>query len=142
MRFCTLALVFAFVVPATAQAQTTKAQTAAFASIRWLEGRWVGSGGQYKAFYEEYVRLNDSTIEQRIIADPTFAKVEEHGYIILRRGTIAKLNADEKQEAKISIVADTMTFTQPSGQKYRWVKTTDGWRAELGSVTYLMRRVK
>jgi hypothetical protein len=137
-----LALLLTITVHAAAQAQTSRALSAAFASIRWLEGRWVGSGGQFKAFYEEYVMLNDSTIEQREVSDSTFTKVKPQGYIILRRGEIAKLNEDERQEAKISVVADTMTFTQPSGQKYRWIKTKEGWKAELGSVTYLMRKIK
>ena len=129
--------------PAAVRAQTSKATSAAFKSLGWLEGRWLGSGGQYPAFYEEYVMLNDSTIEQREIADSTFKHVNHRGYIILRRGEIAKLNEDERQEAKISILADTVVFTQPSGQKYRWIKVKDGeWRAELGSVTYLMRRLK
>ena len=79
----------------------------------------------------------------REIADSTFKQVNHRGYIILRRGEIAKLNEDERQEAKISIVADTVVFTQSSGQKYRWIKVKDGeWRAELGSVTYVMRRLK
>ena len=40
------------------------------------------------------------------------------------------------------MVADTAHFSGSNGRAYRWVRTgADGWRAELGSVTYLMRRI-
>lgn len=141
MRSVNLIAVLAILgMPSVAVAQGSP--KSAFASLRWLEGRWLGSGGQYPAFYEEYRALNDSTIEQREIADSTFTKVNGRGLIALRGGRIVKLDEGNKETATISVVADTMTFARPSGRSYRWVRTGDGaWRAELGSVTYQMKRI-
>ena len=86
--------------------------------------------------------INDSTIEQREIADLTFTKVNGLGYIALRGGGIVKLNADQRQTAAIQVVGDTVAFASPNGRSYRWIRTgADGWRAELGSVSYLMKRI-
>lgn len=112
--------------------------------LRWLDGRWRGSGGAYPSFFEEYRIVNDSTIEQFEVADSTFARVTSNGLITVRNGRIVKLERGGGVSTYIRVVGDTATFTSASNPRnsYRWIRTgPDTWRAELGSVTYVLRRV-
>jgi len=63
------------IVAAPAAAQSATAVSAEeFAALRWLEGRWVGSGGGVEAFYEQFRVLPDGTIEQTLWGDSAFTE--------------------------------------------------------------------
>ncbi|MBX3175243.1 MAG: hypothetical protein KF709_12575 [Gemmatimonadaceae bacterium] len=113
------------------------------AQIAWLAGRWVGSGGSYSAFYEEYRVLNDTTLEQREVDDAAFTQQRSNGVFTVRDGQIVKLNARGEVTTRITVVADTVSFasTTPGRGSYRWIRTgPTTWRAELARVTYELRR--
>jgi len=139
------------VLPTTSRAQGSAAPRITgeqFNRLRWLEGRWLGSGGGFTAFYEEYRWLNDSTIEQREFPDSTFAQpggvsvMEWRGGVVLksRRGTV---------ESHIARVAgDTVRFERAQAGRagFTWVRVNnDEWRALLegrnGPIVYVLRRI-
>lgn len=55
-----------------------------FRSMDWLIGRWIGSGGNYPVFYEEYRFQDDSTIIQRSFADSTFSAATDSSFLAWR----------------------------------------------------------
>lgn len=125
--------------PAQATASTPAAEQVA--ALRWLEGRWLGSGGQFAAFYEEYRFLNDTTIEQREIADSSFARVSSRSQITVRDGQVVKLNAEGRTTTTIRVAGDTAFFTA-GARSYRWIRTgPTEWTADLGRAVYTMRRL-
>lgn len=106
----------------------------AFASLRWLAGRWVGSGGGYAAFYEEYVVLNDSTIEQREFPDATFARPSATSTIEWRGGTAHKLRGGRAQSRLARVHGDTARFESvtPGRGGFTWIRLGEHrWRAVL-----------
>lgn len=113
-------------------------------ALRWLDGRWNGSGGAYPSFFEEYRVVNDSTIEQYEVADSTFARRTLNGHIAVRNGRLVKLNARGGVSSTITVTGDTATFLNPANGRvsYRWIRSgPNTWRAELGTVTYELRRL-
>jgi hypothetical protein len=61
---------------------------AQFQQLRWLEGRWRGTGGGIDPFFEAYRWVDDSTIRKYDLADSTLAVVTDSGEIVLRGGTV------------------------------------------------------
>lgn len=119
----------------------------AFASLRWLEGRWVGSGGGYAAFHESYVFLNDSTIEQREHADSTFGVPSRTSTIAWRDGVVRKERGGRVESILSRVSGDTARFVREGsgGGGFTWIRVSaDEWRAEIegarGGVTYVLKR--
>ncbi len=144
-------LLLVLLLPGRPEAQVTSATTitrAQFAALRWLEGRWLGSGGNYPRFFEEYVFVNDTTIEQREFGmDSTFTSAPNAARIVLSQGRILSLRRGAQSASVARIATDTVWFeTGRSGSGYRWHRV-DGneWVATLGGgsapTVYRMRRV-
>lgn len=106
----------------------------AFASLRWLQGRWVGSGGGFAAFFEEYAVLNDSTIEQREFPDSTFTRPSGTSTIEWRGGTVLKRRGDRVQSALVRVSGDTARFESVAAGRggFTWIRlSATRWRAIL-----------
>jgi hypothetical protein len=119
---------------------------AEFTSLRWLAGRWIGSGGGYQAFYEEYRVLNDSTIEQVEHPDSTWANPGRRSVIEWRNGRALKSRNGRVESFIARISGDTaqFSFAARSGG-FTWIRvSTDVWHAHVGqgdrAATYVMRR--
>lgn len=121
-----------------------------FRSLAWLEGRWVGSGGGYDAFYEAYRFLNDSTIEQTTYPDGSFEAADGRSTMELRDGGILKLRNGEVESVITRLSGDTLRFervpARPFG--YAWIRVSDDeWTAILERpggaepVVYTLRRI-
>jgi hypothetical protein len=134
-------------------AQATPAQSSislkSFSSLRWLAGRWVGSGGGFAAFYEEYRLLNDSTIEQRTFPDSTFGTPDGTSTIEWRAGAAQKLRRGRADTQIARIVGDTSRFepARTGVGGFTWIRISDReWRAVLDGPSgrpptiYQMRR--
>ncbi len=138
--------------PSPASGQATDAPTIsrqAFSSLRWLEGRWVGSGGGFTAFYEEYAVLNDTTIEQREFPDSTFARPGGTSSIEWRNGKVQKLRRGQAQTFLARVAGDTARFESTVAGRggFTWLRVgADAWRAILDgrstSTIYELKRVK
>lgn len=143
------ALVAALLLSAVLAAQGASISREAFASLRWLEGRWVGAGGGYAAFYEEYVFLNDSTIEQREFgSDSTFARASGRSTIEWRGGRVLKRRGAAAQSALASVRGDTARFESTVAGRggFTWMRRgPDAWQAVLDRpgepIVYELRRV-
>ncbi len=135
--------------PLRAQGSPAPISREAFASLRWLEGRWVGSGGGYTAFYEEYRFVNDSTIEQvEFGSDSTFSRGQGRSPIEWRAGSAVKSRNGQAQSRLARVSGDTAVFENVrTGQRaFIWYRVSaDEWRAVLGRpdspTIYTLRRV-
>ncbi len=119
----------------------------AFSSLKWLEGRWRGSGGGYSAFYEEYRFLNDTTIEQREYSDSTFAQPRNTSRIVWSSGVAQKSRRGSVQSRVARIAGDTARFESANGPGgFTWIRVSnDEWLALLDGrpapVRYSMKRL-
>lgn len=122
-----------------------------FQQIQWIEGRWLGSGGAYPAFYEEYRVVDDSTIQMRSFPDSTFSAATDSSLIELRNGEVRK-RGENRDYVVIALAADSVRFAQPGmiqgGHTFSRV-SADEWTATLhpsspdGQATvYRMRRIQ
>jgi hypothetical protein len=136
-------------------AQTTpSAQVSAdaFNTLRWLEGRWVGSGETQPPFYEEYKFVDDSTAVSRSYADSTFRSVTDSSVIRLRSGTLESVGNSTRYIA-VAIAADSVVFAPGAGARngFRWHRrSATEWiaviepitgGAQRAPVTYRMRKM-
>lgn len=150
-----VSLLLAVAAPAAGQARSASPREApaaapisreAFASLRWLEGRWVGSGGGYAAFYEAYAFLNDSTIEQREHPDSTFGEPRRRATIEWRNGAVLKRTGERVESRLVRVAGDTARFEMGAGPRgFTWYRVSaDEWAAVLDGrtepVVYRMRR--
>jgi hypothetical protein len=129
--------------------QAAPVRAEAFAGLDWLQGRWLGSGGGFDAFYEAYRFLNDSTIEQTTWPDETFETADGRSTIELRNGRVLKLRDGAVESVITRISGDTLRFDRTTGRGgFTWYRVSDDeWRAELdrpsGSpVVYVLRRIR
>jgi hypothetical protein len=133
-------------VPAPAQVSTS-----AFNALRWLEGRWVGSGEAQRPFYESYAFLDDSTLMTRSYADSTFRQVSDSSVIQLRAGKLESVNKTTRYVA-VAIAPDSVVFAPGSGARnsFKWQRRSPTeWTAVIiplpssqrPPVTYQMRKV-
>jgi hypothetical protein len=122
-----------------------------FQQIQWIAGRWLGSGGAYPAFYEEYRVVDDSTMQMRAFPDSTFSAATDSSWIELRNGEVRK-RGDNRAYVVIVLSADSVRFAQPGmtlgGHTFTRV-SADEWTATLhpsspgGQATiYTMRRIQ
>ena len=145
-------LLFAGLLPAgtlAAQRRAAPATPAQFRELRWLSGKWRGSGGAYPAFFEEYRVVNDSTILMRSFADSTFRGATDSSWIELRQGIVAT-RSDRAPSVAIELSADRVRFAREGSDRggFTWTRVSaDQWTATLHAVTpggaetvYVMRR--
>jgi hypothetical protein len=120
----------------------------AFKSMRWLDGRWVGSGGAYAAFYEEYRITDDSSIVRLAFADSTFATPSDTALIEWRAGSASSGDVGVRKYSLVSIHGDTVRFAPATEGRsgFTWIRLSDStWRAVLdatpANIVYEMRRI-
>jgi hypothetical protein len=120
----------------------------AFNALRWLEGRWVGSGVTQPPFYEEYKFFDDSTAVSRSFADSTFRQINDSSVIQLRSGKLESVSSSSRYVA-VAIGSDSVVFSGArSGFLWQRRSPTE-WTAVIlpapGSqrapVTYQMRKL-
>lgn len=133
---------------AAQQRDTAPFDRTSMAGLSWLAGRWVGSGGGFSAFYEEYRVLNDSTLEQRTFPDSTFATPDGVSTIELRNGVISKQRRGNVETRVDWISGDTVRFepVMAGRRGFTWFRLSeDGWQAVLDRpgdpVVYVLERV-
>lgn len=121
-----------------------------FRQLQWIAGRWLGSGGAYPAFYEEYRVVDDSTIQMRAFSDSTFSTATDSSWIELRNRGI-RSRREGRESIVVALSADSIRFAPPAatagGHTFTRV-SADEWRATLhpqrpgGQPTvYIMRRM-
>lgn len=121
-----------------------------FVSLRFLEGRWIGSGGGYDAFFEAYRFVNDSTLEQSTYPDERFGEPDGVSTIELRRGRALKYRNGQAESMITRIAGDTVRFERmrPGGGGFTWIRRgPDEWTAVLDRpggdpVVYTLRRIR
>ena len=120
-----------------------------FAGLAWIEGRWLGSGGGYDAFYEAYRVLNDSTIEQTTYPDEHFREPDGRSLMVRRYGGIVKTRDGEVESVITGLAGDTLRFERipPRRGGFSWIRIHDDeWQAILerpsgDPVVYTLRRI-
>jgi hypothetical protein len=122
-----------------------------FRQLQWIEGRWLGSGGAYPAFYEEYRVVDDSTIQMRAFSDSTFSTATDSSLIELRTGGI-RSRSGNSESIVVGLSADSVRFARRGSASggYTFTRVSaDEWRATLhpqsagGQTTiYVMRRMR
>lgn len=55
-----------------------------FSQLKWIEGRWEGTGPDSVTFRESYIFLDDSTIKSITWADTSFTQVSDSSFLTLR----------------------------------------------------------
>jgi hypothetical protein len=137
-------------IPAAANAP--RFDQAQFASLGALAGRWRGSGGgglaSVGAFFEEYGRIDDSTLVQRTFADSSFRTVTDSTRLVWRGGVIAWLQSRGNPLHAIEVSRDGAVFGQQSGAPLTIRhESPDRWRVTIPSGPggqpsfYLMQRI-
>jgi hypothetical protein len=132
------------------QDQRAPVTLADFQQLRWLEGTWRGSGGDYAAFFEEYRFVDDSTIQMKSFADSTLATVSDSSRIELRGGGVNSRSARSTYAGEVT--AGRIAFKRPGstagGHTFERV-SDDHWTATLHPATaggretvYQMRRIE
>jgi hypothetical protein len=121
-----------------------------FQQLRWIEGTWRGSGGDYAAFFEEYRFVDDSTIQMKSFADSSLATVSDSSRIELRGGGVNSRSARSTYAGEVT--AGRIAFKRPGstagGHTFERV-SDDHWTATLHPATaggretvYQMRRIE
>jgi len=126
----------------------TSAQSQSLEDIAWLEGRWVGSGGGFDAFYESFT-LDGSALRQREHPDSTFRTAGSLSEWRLSEGRIVKYSEGEAVSEITAIVGDSLRIERLNSDRpgYSWVRRgPDEWVAILerqgdDPVRYVMRRL-
>ena len=116
--------------PAVAAASVSTAQ---FQQLRWLEGRWRGTGGGIASFYEGYRWVDDSTIRKYDFADSTFAAPTDSGEIALRGGTVRSQSPDRSYVVEaLDSVSVRFAPERNATNGFEWRLTGPGaWTARL-----------
>ena len=132
-----LAAAIVLPVPFPGQTPRTNVKVSEFRKLQWLAGDWIGSGGDYPAFYERYTFLNDSTIEQQSFADETMQTVTERATIALRNGRVVKAGRTSRYDA-VALDATGISFvsSRRGGNSFVFKRASKGrWLATLRSST-------
>ena len=103
-----------------------------FRTLSWIEGRWRGSDSAQLVFYEEYRRINDSTIAMRSFSDSTFSAATDSAVIALRRGRVENVSANATWVAT-TFNGNSVHFAPVQGARNRfiWERATTGWTARI-----------
>jgi len=120
-----------------------------FASLEWLEGRWVGTGGEAGTFYEQYRRLDDGTIEVTTFADSNFTRQQSRSTIQRVGGFVMMSGGEGGQSIVTRMQRESIRFEWAGSDRpgYSWNKVSDDeWvavmdRRDQAPVVYNMRRV-
>ena len=122
-----------------------------FRQLQWIEGTWRGSGGAYPAFFEEYRRLNDSTIQMRSFSDSTLRVATDSSVIEWRNGRVQSRSVRSTYIA-VTFTPSSVRFAQPgsAGGGHTFTRASaDEWTATLhpaspgGQPTvYTLRRIR
>jgi hypothetical protein len=132
------------------QQPAPKVTVAQFKQLKWLEGAWLGSGGNYPAFYEEYRAVDDSTIQMRAFSDSTFRKPTDSSRIELRGGIVSQRGGSQYTASLVQ--PDRIQFLPPGAARGGFTFTrvsADQWTATLHpsapggrETVYVMRRLR
>ena len=130
-------LAAAIALPVTLPIQTprTNVKASDFKKLQWLAGDWVGSGGEYEAFYERYTFVNDSTIEQQSFSDAGMKTVTDRSTIALRKGRITSGGGTSRYDA-VALDATGVSFvsSKPGGNSFVFKRASKGkWLATIRS---------
>lgn len=109
---------------------------AAFARLKWLDGKWRGvgtSGTRQAPFYERYRFVDDSTLVFGSYADSTFTRVSGTGRHEARRGRLTNVGQGPRW---IAVRLDEVTVVfAPLERAENWLtwrrESTDQWTAIL-----------
>lgn len=124
---------------------------AEFRSLAWLEGRWVGSGGGFDAFYEAYRFTDAGTLEQIVYEDEGFTAVQSRSTMELGADGIRKVRNGVVESVVTHVSPDSIRFERMSVGRpgFSWIRTSDDeWRAVLElpggrpPVEYVLRKVR
>ena len=132
-----LAAAIVLPVPYPGQSPRTNIRASDFRKLAWIAGDWVGSGGDYPAFYERYTFVNDSTIEQQSFSDETMQTVTDRATIALRNGRITNTSGTSRYEA-VALDATGISFVsaKPGGNSFVFKRASKGrWLATLRSTS-------
>lgn len=125
------------VTPATSPSPTPIQITVAdLAKLRWIEGRWMGSGGGVPTFFERYKFENDSTLLVETLADETGSKVTEESRFELKDGHFGHSEAESGSVAT-AFDGNSITFSPlgKSRNSFRFQReTASSWKAILNWV--------
>lgn len=123
---------------------------ATFAALRWVVGRWRGSGGNYPSFFEEYSVVDDSTLRRRSFTDSTFSVANDSARFEYRNGGLHQVRGGRRYPAT-RFTGDTVRYQHPGGGPMggsMWVRhSADEWSATLDAMqgaaptVYVLRRI-
>ena len=124
-----------------------RAQDGSLDAIAWPEGRWVGSGGGFDAFYESF-SLDGAVLRQPVHEDSTFTTAQSLSEWRWSDGRIVKYSDGSAASEIAAIVGDSIRIERldSDGPGYSWVRRgPDEWVAVLERrggppVEYVMRR--
>ena len=126
---CSLALV---VVAAQQAPATPRFTQQDFARLKWIEGRWKGTGGA-KPFYESYRLTSPTSLEIEYFGDETFTASSGKGVVYFEGGRILH-EAGTAQWSATRVTSDSVEFTpvRTASNGFTWSRRTpDAWTAVL-----------
>ena len=147
-------MLVAMAFPACTEAQMKPVQVnkQQFEQLRWIAGKWRGSGGAYPSFFEEYQVLNDSTIRMRAFSDSTMRVVSDSSTIEFRGGSIRSRSNDGSFYNVVEFTPTSIRFIRPNSARGghtfarvsadQWTATLHPAQAQGQATVYTMRRIK
>jgi hypothetical protein len=145
---CAAALTVFVVAPAMAQSQRILPRahfgTTDLPKLRWLEGRWVGTGPGEPPFYEVYHFVNDSTLEISYYGDAEFSRRTGTGRVYLSVGRIYHtMGAGQWGATKIDEKGAYFIPERNATNTFNWTyESADSWTAVLRSSATGQERVR
>jgi hypothetical protein len=151
-----VAMGLAFSAPAAAQSQRALPRarfgTTDLPKLRWLEGRWRGSGPGEAPFYEGYHFANDSTLEITYYADSSFGRATGTGRVYLSVGRIYHTTgAGQWGATKVDETGAYFIPERNANNTFNWnYESADAWTSIVRSSAtgqervrvYSMRRIR
>ena len=123
--------------PATSPSPTPLQMTVAdLAKLRWIEGRWMGTGGGVPTFFERYKFEDDSTLLVETLADESGSKVTDVSRFELKDGHFGH-SEGESGSVATAFDGNSITFSPlgKSRNSFRFQHETTGkWKAILNWV--------
>ena len=97
-----------------------------FSHLRFLEGRWEGTGPDGKPFYEQYSFPSETEMRSTRYSDGTFAEAQDGSVVSLSEGrVISTWNAFTWEASEI--VAGKASFVPKSApSSFCWEQVSDG----------------
>ena len=121
--------------PAPAESSASRAADVVpqmFRTLSWIEGRWRGSDSAQLVFYEEYRRVDDSTIVMRSFPDSTFSAPTDSAVVALRGRRVENVSANATWVAT-TFNGNSVHFQPVKGARdtFIWERAATGWNARL-----------